>query len=185
MKQLLLATLILSCLFSIAQDEPITIQGKIVNKKGDPVPDVYILNLVNYEKDISLENGVFTIKISPTDSLLLSHISYFRKVVSATSLRLNPVITLESESVNVEEITVSPEEKSAADIVGQNLNVEEWDIRPQPGDGFSESERAKQTMAEHNSVLRSEASSVTFLRFSIGDILGKWKKKRQRRKKSQ
>lgn len=158
------------------------IQGKIVDAKGEPISDVYIVNLLSQEKDISLKNGVFTLKILPTDSLLLSHISYFRKIVSATQLLRNPVITLESESIHVEEITVSPEEKSAAEIVSQNLNVKEWDIRPQPGDDFSELERAKQTMAEHNSVLRSEASSVTFLRFSIGDILGKWKKKRERRK---
>jgi len=138
--------------------------------------------MVSQEKDISLKNGVFTLKILPTDSLLLSHISYFRKIVSATSLLQNPVITLESESINVEEITVSPEDKSAAEIVSQNLNVKEWDIRPQPGDGFSESERAKQTMAQNNSVLRSEASSLTFFRFSVGDMLDKWKKKRKKRK---
>ncbi|MFV0591363.1 MAG: hypothetical protein ACK5M7_08265 [Draconibacterium sp.] len=182
MKQLLLAILILSGMCSLAQENRMVIQGKIVDVKGHPVPDVYIVNMVSHEKDISLKNGVFTLKILPTDSLLLSHISYFRKIVNATSLLRNPVLVLESESINVKEITVSPEEKSAAEIVSQNLNVAEWDIRPQPGDGFSESGRAKQTLAQNNSVLRSEASSVSFLRFSIGDILGKWKKKRQRRK---
>ncbi|RIJ46256.1 hypothetical protein D1614_20000 [Maribellus luteus] len=182
MKQLLLASFILSGLCSMAQDERMLIQGKIVDAKGAPVPDVYIVNLLSHEKDISLKNGVFTLNILPTDSLLLSHISYFRKIVSATQLLRNPVITLESESIHVEEITVSPDEKSAAEIVSQNLNVKEWDIRPLPGDGFSESERAKQTMAENNSVLRSEASSVSLLKFSVGGMLEKWKKKRKKRK---
>ena len=183
MKHVLLATLILTALYSIAQDKRMVIQGKIVDAKGDPVSDVYIINLVSNEKDISGVNGVFTIKIFPTDSLVLSHISYFRKIITANSLLLNPVLTLESENVNVEEVTVSPEQKSDMDNAMENIQQIDWDTRPQPGDGFSEADRVNQTMTENNRVLRTEASSVSLLKFSIGDMLGKWKKKRQRRKK--
>ncbi len=182
MKQVLLVTFILSSLCSVAQEERMLIQGKIVDTKGDPVSDVYIINLVSNEKDITLENGVFTINISSTDSLILSHISYFRKVVTATSLLLNPVITLEGESLNIEEITVSPDQTTDAERVRENLQQEKWETKPLPGDGFTESERAEIFIAEHNSVMRSEASSVTFLRFSISDLFGKWKKKRKARK---
>ena len=71
MKQVLLAILILSGLYSIAQEERMTIKGKIVDMKGEPVSDVYIINLVSNERAITLNNGVFTIKIFSTDSLIL------------------------------------------------------------------------------------------------------------------
>ena len=184
MKQVLLVVLILINFCSIVQEQRIVIQGKIVDAKGEPVSDVYIVNLVSNEKDISLKNGVFTIKISPTDSLAISHISYFRKVVSVHSLLINPVITLESENVNIQEITVSPEQKSELDLANENIQQIEWDVRPQPGDAFTESERVNYLMTENNKVLRTEASSLTFTRFSPGEILGKWKKKREWRKNS-
>ena len=184
MKQVLLAILILSGLCSIAQEERMTIQGKIVDMKGEPVSDVYIINLVSNEKDITLNNGVFTIKIFSTDSLILSHISYLRKVVTAGSLLLNPVVTLESESMNVGEVTVSPGQKSDLDNAWENIQAIEWDIRPQPGDAYSVSERANQLMTENNRLMRTEASSVSLLKFSIGDLLGKWKKNRKKRKNS-
>lgn len=184
MKQVLLVTFILTSLYSIAQEQRFTIQGQIVDTKGNPVSDVYIVNLASNEKDISLENGTFTINVSLADSLVLSHISYFRKIISTYSLLQNPIITLESENVNIREITVSPEQKSELDLARENIQQIEWDVRPQPGDDFTESERAKNLMSEHNSVLRAEASSLSFFSFSIGDILGKWKKKREQRKAS-
>ena len=182
MKQVLLVILILISLSSVAQQERITIQGKIVDQNGEPVSDVYIINLVTNEKDISLKNGIFTIKISPTDSLVLSHISYFRKILKANSLLLDPLVTLESENVNIQEVTISPEQKSDLDFANENIQQIDWDPRPQPGDDYSASERANKMMTENNRVMRTEASSVSLLRFSIGDILGKWKKKREKRK---
>lgn len=182
MKQVLLVILILISFCSVAQQERITIQGKIVDQNGEPVSDVYIINMVTNEKDISLKNGIFTINISPTDSLVLSHISYFRKMLKANSLLLDPLVTLESENVNIQEVTVSPEQKSDLDFANENIQQIEWDPRPQPGDDYSASEKANRLMTENNRVMRTEASSVSLLRFSIGDILGKWKKKRENRK---
>lgn len=182
MRQVLLVVLILSCLYSIAQKQCFVIQGKIVDTKGEPISDVYILNLVTLEKDFSLKNGIFTIKISLTDSLLLSHISYFRKVLTVNSLLLNPVVTLESENVNIQEITVSPNQKSDLGLANKNMQKIEWDIRPQPGDNFTESERAKNLMSENNQVMRTESSSISLFHFSIGDIVRKWKKKRKEKK---
>lgn len=182
MKQVLLVILILTSFSSVAQQERIAIQGKIVDQKGVPVSDVYIINMVTNEKDISLKNGIFTINISPTDSLVLSHISYFRKMVKGNSLLLDPLITLESENINIQEITVSPEQKSDLDFANENIQQIDWDPRPQPGDDYSASERANKLMTENNRVMRTEASSVSLLRFSIGDILGKWKKKRKNKK---
>ena len=182
MKQVLLVTLILTSLGSIAQQERITIQGKIIDQKGEPVSDVYIINLVTNEKDVSHKNGIFTINISPSDTLALSHISYFRKMLKGNALLLNPLVTLESENVNIREITVSPEQKSDLDFANENIQQINWDPRPQPGDNYSASERANRMMTENNRVMRTEASSVSLLRFSIGDILGKWKKKRAKRK---
>ena len=184
MKQVLLFALILTSLYLVAQEQRFTVQGKIVDSEGQPVSDVYIVNLVTSEKDISTKSGIFTINVSPNDSMVLSHISYFRKVVLVNSLLLNPVVILESEHVKIQEITVSPEQKSELDLANKNIQQIDWDVRPQPGDGFTESERAKYLMSENNRVLRTEASSVSFLSFSPSDVLSNWKRKRAHRKET-
>lgn len=185
MKQVFLLVFLISInLCSTAQEQSITIQGKIVDENGNPISDVHIINLASSEKDISLRNGVFTLEVFPCDSLVLSHISYFSKVFSVHSLLVNPELILEAKNVNIQEILISPNQKTDLDRANENIQKIDWDPRPQPMDNYTESERAKQFMDENNRVMRTEASSVSLLRFSVGDMLGKWKKKRERRKLS-
>ena len=179
---LILLLLYTSTIF--AQQEKFQLQAKVVDKRGQPISDVYIVNLVSQEKDISRPNGIIDIRVSSSDSIVLSHISYFRKVVKVHTLLINPVVVLESENVNIGEVTVSPEQKSQLMQAQENLkDIKEFDfpLRPKIDE---ESNPVNELMTEHNRVLRTEASSITMIRFTPGDVLNKWKKKREKKKKS-
>ncbi|MDX1285666.1 MAG: hypothetical protein R3182_11665, partial [Draconibacterium sp.] len=178
----ILLLLLTSTIF--AQQEKFQLQAKVVDKNGQPISDVYIVNLVSREKDISRPNGIIDIRVSSSDSIVLSHISYFRKVVKVHTLLINPVVVLESENVNIGEVTVSPEQKSQLMQAQENLkDIKEFDfpLRPKIDE---ESNPVNELMTEHNRVLRTEASSITMIRFTPGDVLNKWKKKREKKKKS-
>lgn len=166
---------------SSGQLKEFLLEGQIVDEEDNPISDVYIVNPDNNETDISHENGVFSMWVSPGDSLVLSHISYFRKTVTVYSLLLNPKVVMISEHVDIPEVIVSPNPTTDIDRANENINQIDWDFRPQPGDDFTESEQLQQTVIENNRVLRTEAASVSILKFSpsenIGRLFTKLKKK--------
>jgi len=180
---LLFLILIFSYLSS-AQDERFQIQGRITNKMGNPVEDAYVINFRTLDKYVSRENGVFNIWVLPSDSLVISHISYHRKVVRVFDLLINPYIQLKLDSVQIEDVNISPNQKTenqiaqenVADIKAQNFPVyTKIDDEPDP---------VSEMATEHNKVLRSEASSISIIRFSPTDIIGKLIEKSKKRKKS-
>ncbi|QIA09241.1 hypothetical protein [Draconibacterium halophilum] len=118
-----LFTILFSILFltSFGQIKRFLIQAQVVDQYNNPISDVYIVNLDNLEKDISQKNGVFSVWVSPSDSLVLSHISYFRKIVSVHTLLVNPKVELISENVDIPEVVVSPEQVSEFDKAEKNL----------------------------------------------------------------
>lgn len=150
------------------------IQGKIVNQKDEPVSDVYIVNLVTNEKDISSSDGVFTIRVLPTDSIILSHISYFRKIVPMHEILLDPIIKLYSENVDIPEVTVTPEQKSDIDRANKNLEfLDEYKPTTKIRMQQEEAEPVTAIMTEHNDQMRVEASSISLVRFSPSENVGK------------
>ena len=154
-----------------AQQKNFLIEGQVVDLHGKAVQDVYIVNLNSHNKDISRENGVFSIWVSPSDSLVLSHISYFRKVVSVHSLLINPVVKIVSEDINIPEIRITSEQLSDYERADQNLQfLKEYDVLE-----FTkideETGPVQNIMIENNELMRSEASSISLIRFSPGDQL--------------
>ncbi len=184
MKTITTILLLLLCSITFAQEQKFLIEGKIVDETGNPITDVYIVNLNNHDKDVSHPNGIFAIWVSPGDSLILSHISYFRKIVSVHTLLINPIITLESENVDIPEVRVSPIQRSDVDRANQNLMfLEDYKAPVRMRVQDEESEPVSTLVTEHNSIMRSEASSVSLVRFSpsenIGKLFTKLKKKDQ------
>lgn len=174
MKQLLLLLLILSSLSSISQVKRFTIQGKIVDSNGEPIPDVYIVNLVSKEKDISLSDGIFTILVLPTDSIVLSHISYYRKKVRIHDLLLDPIIILSSENIDIPEVKVTPDQKSELDHARENLQfLQDYNPPIKARMEAEEAEPVQDIMTEHNDQMRVEASSLSMVRFSPAENVGK------------
>ncbi len=174
MKTKIAILLLLLCSVTFAQEQKFLIEGRIVDKQGNPVTDVYIVNLNNHDKDISHTNGIFALWVSPGDSLIFSHISYFRKIVSVHTLLVNPMVTLESEHVDIPEVRVSPDQLSDMDRASQNLQfLDEYKAPVKIRMQDEESEPVTTLMTEHNSLMRSEASSVSIIRFSPSENIGK------------
>lgn len=176
-------TILFSILFlsSFGQIKRFLIQGQIVDQNDNPISDVYVVNLDNHDKDISLKNGVFSIWVSPSDSLVLSHISYFRKIVSIHALLVNPKIELISENVDIPEVVVSPEQTIKVDEAKENLAfMKEYSPPIKFRMAEEESDPVTAIMTENNDLMRSEAASISIARFSPSENIGKlftlWKK---------
>ncbi len=154
---------IICCIKAYSQDTSFPFEGKIVNSKGIPIADVYVINPRTLEKDITRTNGIFSIEISPQDSLILSHISYTRKSVRMYELLQNPVIVLESEDVQIPEVIVSPDKTTDAKRAQENLQFLD-EYKPLKYNKMQpESDPTTTIMTEHNRLMRTEAGSVSFL----------------------
>ncbi|MFV0269284.1 MAG: hypothetical protein ACK5HT_19335 [Draconibacterium sp.] len=174
MKKLSTILLLFACLTLAAQQEKFLIQGKVVDEYGESLPDVYIINLNTYEKDISHENGFFTLWVSPSDSLLFSHISFFRKVSKVSSLLINPIVKMESEHIGMKEIVVSPSQKTDMDRARDNMSfMNEYQVPPFQKINPDQNSPVVTIMTEHNQVMRTEASSVSIFRFSPSDVMSR------------
>lgn len=174
MNRLILFLLLFTSLCSVGQENRFTIQGRVVDIDGEPISDVYVVNLVTNEKDISQSNGVFTIYASASDSLILSHISYFRKVVTVYSILVNPIIELYSEHVDIPEVRVSPEQKSDVDRAYQNMQfLDEYKPEVKQRLAMEEPNPVSTIATQNNVLMRSKASSLSLVRFSPSESLGK------------
>lgn len=185
MRPLLIIMLLFLSTTLFGQEVRFMIQGKIVNQKDEPISDVYIVNLVTNEKDISSSDGIFTIHVLPTDSIILSHISYFRKIERIHDILLDPIVKLYSENVDIPEVKVTPEQQS--DIERANNNLQFLDeYKPPTKLRMQEEELDPVTsiMTEHNDQMRVEASSISLVRFSPSENVGKLFTKLQRKDRS-
>lgn len=174
MRPILLLILLLAAMCSVGQVQRFTIQGQVIDPNGEPVSDVYIVNLVSKEKDISLSNGVFTIQVLPSDSIVLSHISYFRKIVRIHDILLDPIITIYSENVDIPEVRVTPDQKSELDHANENMQfLQEYKPPVKARLAQEEPDPTQSIMTEHNDQMRVEASSLSLVRFSPSENVGK------------
>ncbi len=184
MKRLLIILFLFSFCTSFAQQEKFLIEGRIVGVNRMPVADAYVFNTRDLDKNITNSNGVFSIWVLPSDTLIISHISYFRKTVTVFSLLTNPTIQLNVDTVNIKGVNISPDQKTDYEKAMENIESIKFDFRKKPLDGYSETERMQELMNTENRVQRAEASSVSLLRFSPSEQIGKLVDKMKKRKKS-
>ena len=182
MKPLLLLILILTGFCARCQNE-FNIQGRIMDKHNHPINDAYIINTRNLDKNTSRENGVFDARVLPGDSLIISHVSFFRKMVSVYQIMKNPVIQLDIDTINIVQIDVLSDEMTDAERAAENIKSIDFDFRPKPDDSFTESERMENLLNTENRVQRSEASALTY-QFSPSEVIGKIINNMKKRKKS-
>lgn len=173
MKTLLISLLMTLCLSSSAQLKRFLVQGQVVDQNNNPISDVYIINLSNHEKDVSLSNGVFSFWISPTDSLVFSHISYLRKIVSVHTLLVNPKVQLSSENVDIQEVRITPEQQSDYDRANKNMGFLQSYEAPAFVKINDETTPVEIIMTENNDLMRVEAASLSLVRFSPSENIGK------------
>ncbi len=173
MRLLFTSILLFAGLSLFAQLKPFLIEGQVVDQMTKPIPDVYVVNLNSHEKDISRQNGVFSIWVNPSDTLILSHISYFRKKISVHSLLVNPTVTMVAEDVNIPEIQVSTNLITDKERAEQNLEfLDEYEVQNfSKIDVENEADPVRDVMTENNELMRSEASSISIARFSPSESL--------------
>ncbi|NQU55215.1 MAG: carboxypeptidase regulatory-like domain-containing protein [Bacteroidetes bacterium] len=180
----LLLLLFAYCSSYSQQEEKFQIEGQVIGINGKPVADAYIINFRDSDKNITNSNGIFSFWVLPGDSLLISHISYYRKVVTVHTLLTNPIVQIQLDTVNIKDVVVSPNQKTDYEKAMENIESIKWDFRPQPDDKYTESERVELLFNTENIVHRSAASSVNFLKFSPSEKIQNFFKKRKQRKNS-
>jgi hypothetical protein len=184
MKPLLLFICVFVVLISTAQDKEFKLQGQVVDSKLNPVSDAYIFNLRNSVKDVSRINGVFEVGVLPGDSIVISHISFLRKIVTVHQLMINPIIQLDLDTINIRPVNVSASQRSDYEKALKNMESIEFDFRPQPDDAFTETERMKTLINTENQVERAYSNSLNFLQFSPSEEIGKMFAKRKKKKEA-
>lgn len=184
MKTISTLLLLNCCLCALAQEDKIQLQGKIINQNGNGVSDVYIINTNNLEKDITKSDGIFTLTVSPTDTLIISHISYHRKQVNVYTLLKDPVIILESDNITIPEITVTPDKINDYDRAKKNLSF----LKDYKAGSYSkiklEANPLQTMMTEHNRLMRTEAGSINLLQFPLETITKLAEKQKRKRNSS-
>ena len=183
MKPLLLFVCFLTVLLVSAQNNEFILEGQVVDSKQNPVADAYIFNIRNSVKDVSKSNGVFSVWVLPSDSIIISHISFLRKVVTIHQLLINPVIVLNPDTVNIKPVNVSASQRTDYEKAMKNIQGMGFDFRPQPDDLYTESERMKDLLNTENRVQKSAASALTY-QISPSEIFGKLAEKRKKKKEA-
>jgi hypothetical protein len=179
--------LLIVCLFTViivsAQENEFILQGQVVDSRQNPVADAYIFNIRNSVKDVSKSNGVFSVWVLPADSIIISHISYLRKVVTVYQILKNPVVKLDPDTVNIKPVNVSASQRTDYEKAMKNIQGMGFDFRPLPDDAYTESERMKDLLNTENRVQKSAASALTY-QISPSEIFGKLAEKRKKKKEA-
>ena len=183
MKLFLLIAIVFNALLASGQDDFFLLKGKIIDAHSRPIPDVYVINYRDFKKIVSNADGKFNIWVKREDSLMISHISYYRKVIYADSVKLNPVIQLKLDTVNILKINIFTQPRNDEAFANKNINSWEFSIKPSPIEAFTEKERVQNMVISENSVMRSEASSIRIAAFSPSEQIGKLFKRLKKRKK--
>ena len=183
MKPLLTTILIFCACVAFSQEEAFHMQGQVIDNKGNPVNDAYVVNYRNQSKSVTQANGVFDIWILPKDSVFVTHVTFLRKIVTAFDLMKNPVIVLQPDTVNLKEVDIYNQRKTEYELAKENIDQINFDPRPHDNDTYTESGRMRQLLNTENKVERAAANSLTY-QFSPSEIIGKIIDKIKLRKKS-
>ncbi len=185
MKHFLLFLFILLAISSIAQEKELfLLKGLILSHDSVPVENAYIINYRTYATFASRENGRFNVFVQPGDSMVISHLSHMRKIIYADSVRKNPEIYLELDTVSLGQVNIFQKHVDKVEHMRKNLKAMKFTIIPQPFEPYTESEKMKAFVAEHNNVKKAEATSLKFYNFSVSSILKELFKRKKNKKYS-
>ena len=95
---------------------------------------------------------------------------------------VNPVVQLDLDTVNIRPVNISASEKSEYEKAMKNIESIEFDLRPQPDDEYTESERMTNLLNTENQVERAYSNSLNLMQFSPSEEIGKLISKRKKKK---
>ncbi|MBN1985943.1 MAG: hypothetical protein JW761_06535 [Prolixibacteraceae bacterium] len=184
MKLLALLFFVGICPLVFSQEKELYMQGRIIDEDSKPVADVYIINYRNLDKAVSRQNGIFELWVHPDDSLLISHVSYLPKRIRVFDLMINPVVQISLDTIHIVEVDIFSNPQDDVENARKNTESIHWDPRPKPDDGFTETEMVMDIVTRENNVMRSEATSLSIVKFSPSEVIGAVSKKIKKRKRS-
>ncbi len=171
-KPLLVALLILFACDAFPQQKEIHVQGLVVSPDKIPVSDAYVINFRSQNKDVTRGNGVFDVWVLPSDTLIITHVTFLRKKVTVFELMKNPVIQLEPDTISLNQVDVLSKGKTDIERAIENVQQINFDPRPKVTDVYNESERMTQLLNTENRVERARANSLNY-EFSPSEVIGK------------
>lgn len=184
MRLFLLLILVFAFTGSFAQQEEFHLQGQVVDANKNPVGDALIFNERSTRRYVSGNNGIIDVLVLPGDSIIITHISFIRKVVTVHQLMVNPIVQLDIDTINIRSINVSASQRTDYEKALKNMESIEFDFRPQPDDNFTEAEKMQVLMNTEDRVQRAASSSVSLVRFSPSEEIGKMFAKRKKKKEA-
>jgi hypothetical protein len=122
MKVSIFLLLLSQTIILVAQETAYSWQGKIISKiNQEPVPNAYLKVVTenNSFAFIANEEGeaeIWSVKIKPSDTVIISSVGYKPFKSSCLELLSNPVITLEPVSYSVGEVVVTPIKKKTVKL---------------------------------------------------------------------
>lgn len=184
MKLLPVILLFFFCLNVYSQQEEFYIEAQIVDNNSKPLGDVYILNYRNLDKAVSKQNGVFNMWVLPSDSLMISHVSYNRRIIRVFDILVNPIVCIEMDTINIMQVDILANPINDYDKAKKNIESINFSLKPPVNETFTEKELVQDMLDRENKIMKSEAHSLKFVSFSPTVIVGLISKKIKRRKKS-
>ncbi len=184
MKLLAILLSLFICSVAFPQEKEFYIQGKVIDGDAKPVGDVYILNYRNQDKAVSRQNGIFDMMVLPSDSLMVSHVSYMSKRITVFDLMMEPIVRIELDTVNIMEVNVYSDPQDDYENARKNIESMGFNPKPKPDDKFTEKEMVQDMAARENKVMRAEANSLRILKLSPSDVIEGINRKRKRHKKA-
>jgi len=97
---------------------------------------------------------------------------------------VNPVVQLEIDTINIRSVNVSASQRSDYEKAMTNIQRIEFDFRPLPDDSYTETERMNALLQTEDEVQRVAASSLSLVRFSPSEEIGKIFSKRKKKKEA-
>lgn len=173
MRLLLTILFIIMVAPALAQDEVILLRGRVTDKTSNPISDAHIINYRNLNIVLSKEDGSFRMFAHTGDSLMVTHIAYEKKKIYAREIQTNPEIILVLDTINIALIDYHQNKKDDIEIAEENIkSILEMKFPPYVKIK-TETDPVYQMVMENNRLMRTEAASVTFLRFSPSEEIGK------------
>jgi len=143
-----------------SQENEFLLKAKIIGQDSIPVENTYVINYRTQNAYLTRENGQFNIWVRQGDSLMISHISFFRKKVCVDSLIQYPVVRIYYDTIPIKQVVVN-------DRMMKNFekNMEFLKIL-----SVAESERmymgnnpVMKSVIENNPIFSSQAASLNLL----------------------
>ena len=105
-------------------------------------------------------------------------------MVTVHQLMINPIVQLDLDTINIRPVNISASQRSDYEKALKNMESIEFDFRPQPDDNYTESEKMQVLMNTEDRVQRTASSSLSLVRFSPSEEIGKMFAKRKKKKEA-